>query len=174
MDDTRRWRLRWLGLPRVTGTTGSLPTPGGLSLFIAPFLLLAFCVLYRFPGQTQRLFAWTIRPTMTPMVLASAYLGGFYFFVRLLGERRWAAVKTGFASVALFASLLGIPTVLHWDRFNHRHVALWLWGFLYFGPRHDSVESPRGPCPAGTGTGTTGPGDYVGSNGWEGGGRCAG
>jgi hypothetical protein len=104
----------------------------GLSLFIAPFLLVAFVVLYTFPDQTQRLFAWTIQPTMTPMVLASAYLGGFYFFVRVLRERRWASVKVGFVSVALFASLLGVATIIHWDRFNHAHVAFWLWAGLYF------------------------------------------
>lgn len=61
-----------------------LPYTRGLSLFIAPFLLVAFLVLYPFPDQTRRLFAWTIQPTMTPMLLASAYLGGFYFFVRVL------------------------------------------------------------------------------------------
>jgi len=66
------------------------------------------------------------------MVLASAYLGGAYFFLRVLGEPRWNAVKTGFLSVALFASLLGVATVLHWDKFNHRHVAFWLWTGLYF------------------------------------------
>lgn len=104
----------------------------GLSRFIAPFLLVAFVVLYPFPDQTQRLFAWTIQPTMTPMVLASAYLGGFYFFVRVLRERRWASVKAGFGSVALFASLLGLATIFHWDRFNHGHVAFWLWVGLYF------------------------------------------
>ena len=52
----------------------------GLSLFITAFLLVAFVLLYFFPGDTKRLFAWTIRPTMTPtmtpMVLASAYCGG--------------------------------------------------------------------------------------------------
>lgn len=104
----------------------------GLSVFIAPFLLVAFVVLYGFPGDTQRLFAWTIQPTMTPMVLASAYLGGFYFFVRVLWERRWASVRLGFASVGLFATLLGVATILHWDRFNHGHVAFWLWAGLYF------------------------------------------
>jgi hypothetical protein len=104
----------------------------GLAWFIAPFLIVAFVVLYPFPGQTQRLFAWTIKPTMTPMVLASAYLGGFYFFLRVPRERRWASVKTGFLSVALFASLLGVATVVHWDRFNHHHVAFWLWTALYF------------------------------------------
>jgi hypothetical protein len=103
-----------------------------LAWFIAPFLIVAFVVLYPFPGQTHRLFAWTIKPTMTPMLLASAYLGGFYYFLRVPRERRWAAVKTGFLSVALFASLLAVATLLHWDKFNHRHVAFWLWAALYF------------------------------------------
>lgn len=104
----------------------------GLSLFIAPFLLVAFVLLYLFPGDTARLFAWTIRPTLTPMVLASAYLGGFYFFIRVLVERHWSAVKLGFPPVALFAFLLGVATIIHWDRFNHGHVAFWLWAALYF------------------------------------------
>lgn len=103
-----------------------------LSVFIAPFLIVAFGLLYGFPGETQRLFAWTIKPTMTPMVLASAYLGGFYFFCRVPFERRWAAVKSGFLSVALFACLLGVATILHWEKFNHRHIAFGLWAGLYF------------------------------------------
>jgi hypothetical protein len=103
-----------------------------LSVFIAPFLIVAFVILYFFPAETQRLFAWTIKPTMTPMVLASAYLGGFYFFCRVPLQARWAVVKTGFLSVALFAALLGVATILHWDKFNHRHVAFWLWAGLYF------------------------------------------
>ena len=103
----------------------------GLSLFIAPFLLVAFVLLYGFPSRTGRLFAWPILGTMTPMVLASAYLGGFYFFVRVLGQRRWAAVKLGFPAVALFAGLLGVATVVHWDRFTHGNLAFWLWAGLY-------------------------------------------
>jgi hypothetical protein len=102
-----------------------------LSLAIVPFLLTAFVVLYLFPGDTKRLFAWPINPTMTSMMLASAYLGGAYFFLRVVFESRWNVVKTGFLSVALFASLLGVATVLHWDKFNHRHVAFWLWAGLY-------------------------------------------
>lgn len=103
-----------------------------LSAFIAPFLLVAFVLLYGFPSHTARLFAWPILGTMTPMVLASAYLGGFWFFVQVLRERRWAAVKLGFPAVAVFATLLGIATVLHWEKFSHGHVAFWLWAGLYF------------------------------------------
>jgi hypothetical protein len=34
-----------------------------------------------------------------------------------------ARVGAGLLSVTLFAALLGIATVLHWDRFNHGHLA---------------------------------------------------
>ncbi|HEY3338789.1 MAG TPA: hypothetical protein VGK18_09820 [Propionicimonas sp.] len=103
-----------------------------LSAFIAPFLIVAFVVLYVFPADTERLFAWTIHPTMTPMVLASAYFGGFSFFVRALWEHRWTTLAPGFLSVGLFATLLGVATIIHWDRFNHQHFAFWLWVGLYF------------------------------------------
>lgn len=111
---------------RVLGSTRVL------SAVITPFLLLGFVLLYLFPGDTRQLFAWTIKPTMTSMVLASAYLGGSYFFLRVLREERWNVVRTGLLSVALFASLLGVATIVHWDKFNHHHVAFWLWAGLYF------------------------------------------
>jgi hypothetical protein len=108
-----------------------LPGTRWLSLFIAPFLVVAFVLLYLFPGETERLWAWTITPTMTPMVLASAYLGGAYYFVRALRIRRWSTIAAGLPPVTVFAGLLGVATVLHWDRFNHGHPAFWLWTFLY-------------------------------------------
>jgi hypothetical protein len=110
-----------------------LATTRALSAFIAPFLLVAFVLLYGFPGETARLWAWPIQSHMTSMLLASAYLGGCYFFLRvLLVERHWAAVRMGFVSVALFATLLGVATILHWDKFAHGKVAFWLWAGLYF------------------------------------------
>jgi hypothetical protein len=104
----------------------------GLSLFILPFLLVAFVLLYLFPGDTGRLWSWPIAGTMTPMVLASAYLGGAWFFLRVPWERRWRAMKVGFPAVALFATLLGVATILHWDKFSHHKVAFWIWAALYF------------------------------------------
>jgi len=110
-----------------------LATTRALSAFIAPFLLVAFVLLYGFPGRTARLWAWPIQAQMTSMLLASAYLGGCWFFLRvLLVERRWAAVRMGFVSVALFATLLGIATILHWDKFSHGKAAFWVWAGLYF------------------------------------------
>src|SRR5436305_1938733 len=37
-----------------------------------------------------------------------------------------------FLAVALFASLLGVATIVHWGVFNHRHPAFWVWAALYF------------------------------------------
>lgn len=104
----------------------------GLALFIVPFLLAAFVILYLFPRHTARLWAWPIPVTMTSMVLASAYLGGAYFFVRVALSSHWHEVALGFPPVTAFASLLGVATLLHWDVFSHGHLAFWLWAGLYF------------------------------------------
>jgi hypothetical protein len=109
-----------------------LPMTRVVSIAIVPFLLVAFVVLYVWPGETKRLFAWTIVPPLTPLVLGSVYLGGAYFFVRAARASRWHVVKAGFPPVATFATLMGIATVLHWEKFNHAHVAFWLWAGLYF------------------------------------------
>lgn len=109
-----------------------LPVSRGVSLFILPFLIIGFLLLYPFPSSTDRFFAWTIHPTMTPMVLASAYLGGAFYFFRAWRAWHWHRIKTGFPAVTLFATLLGVATVVHWDKFNHQHVTFWVWTALYF------------------------------------------
>jgi hypothetical protein len=109
-----------------------LPYTRVLSLCIVPFLVAGFVILYLFPQHTARLWAWPLRPTMTSMVLASAYLGGAYFFIRIAFERRWHVLAPGLLSVALFATLLGVATLLHWGKFSHDNPAFWIWSALYF------------------------------------------
>ncbi|MGX7681662.1 hypothetical protein ACSMXN_22485 [Jatrophihabitans sp. DSM 45814] len=103
-----------------------------LSAVIVPFLILAFLVLVPWPTDTKRLFAWDIKPTMSAMVLGSVYLGGAYFFIRVLRASRWHTVAGGFVPVGTFATLMGITTILHWNRFLHSNFAFVLWVALYF------------------------------------------
>jgi hypothetical protein len=108
-----------------------LSSTRALALFIVPFLLAAFVILYLFPGRTAQLWAWTVPVTMTSMVLASAYLGGAYFFVCVARSHAWHEVGNGFVAVTTFATLLGVATLLHWGVFAHDHLAFWLWAGLY-------------------------------------------
>ncbi len=91
-------------------------------------------ILYFYPTaeDTAHLFAWKIMPPFTPMVLGSVYLGGSYFFLRAARATEWHRVEGGFISVGLFATLMGIATIIHWDKFIHSNVAFWLWAGLYF------------------------------------------
>jgi hypothetical protein len=111
-----------------------LPATRILSVFIIPFLLIAFVVLYFYPSakDTAHLFAWKISPPFTPMLLGSVYLGGSYFFLRAARATEWHRVEGGFLSVGLFATLMGIATIVHWNKFIHSNVAFWLWAGLYF------------------------------------------
>jgi hypothetical protein len=109
-----------------------LPETRWLALLIIPFLIAAFILLFIWPNDTDKLFAWTIKPAMTPMMLAAAYVGGIYFFTRVFLAKQWHLVKLGFLPVTVFASLLGIATLLHWDRFNHSHISFYTWALLYF------------------------------------------
>jgi hypothetical protein len=117
----------------VSGITDDrvFPETRLLAVIIVPFLLVAWVILYLFPTHTKELFAWTINPTMTPIMLGSAYIGGAYFFTRAAMIPRWHLVTLGFPAVASFASLMGIATALHWDRFNRSHISFFAWVILY-------------------------------------------
>ena len=121
-----------LSPPGVVQDDRILPETRWLAAVIIPFLVVAFIILYFWPHDTDKLFAWTIKPGMTVMMLAAAYLGGIYFFSRVIAAKQWHLVKLGFLPVTVFASLLGIATLLHWDRFNHSHISFYTWTVLYF------------------------------------------
>jgi hypothetical protein len=102
-----------------------------VGVLLLPFLAVAVVLLYGFPTRTDVLFAWTIAPPLTALFLACAYIGGIWFFARVARETRWHRVHRGFNAVLVFAVLLGLATLLHWDRFHHGTVILAVWATLY-------------------------------------------
>jgi len=99
------------------------------AVLIVPVLVAAFVIL--FLDRTRQLWAWTIAPSMTAMVMGAGYLSGAYFFVRVATVRRWHRVWPGFVSTTLFTTVLLLATLLHWDKFDHGHVSFWAWLTLY-------------------------------------------
>lgn len=102
-----------------------------LGAAIVPFLVAAWVLLYVFASDTEVLFAWTIKPSLTAMLLASAYAGGIWFFVLVARTARWHRVRHGYPAVFVFSSLAAIATVVHWDRFHFGHISFITWVTLY-------------------------------------------
>ncbi len=110
---------RILPVTRVVAALVSLSVFGG------------FVLLYIRPDLTTLLWAWTIEPTLTPMMMGGGYLSGAYFFWRVVRGQSWRVVSLGFPSVGVFAWFMMTATVLHWGEFNHRHINFFAWVVLY-------------------------------------------
>lgn len=107
-----------------------LPATRWVALAILPFLAIAAFLLFAFPTRSGELFAWPIDPPLSAFLLASAYLGGIWFFVRVAIARRWHHVKHGFPAVVVFAGALLLATLTHLDRFSS-NLSFWTWIVLY-------------------------------------------
>jgi hypothetical protein len=102
-----------------------------IAAIVVPFLVLAFVILYFFPEQSGRHFAWSIQPNMTAMFMGAGYIGGSWLFANAVFGRRWHSVAPGFLPVTAFTSAMLLATVLHWDRFDPGHLPFILWLGLY-------------------------------------------
>jgi hypothetical protein len=108
-----------------------LPETRIIGALIPPFLIVAFVILYLFPNDTDTLFAWTVKPSMTPLMMGGGYISGSYFFVRLVMGGRWSWFALGFLPIAAFTWFMAVATVIHWEKFNHEHIAFYAWLILY-------------------------------------------
>jgi hypothetical protein len=102
-----------------------------LGAIIIPFLILAIYALLGFPEDTGHNFAWNIQPPLTAMYLGATYAGGIWFFVRVIQAHHWREIRVGFPAIGAFATILGITTFLHWDRFIHQNFGFAGWTALY-------------------------------------------
>jgi hypothetical protein len=88
------------------------------SLAIVVILLPAVVVLWGLPGRTADLWAWTIKPDMTAIFMGAGYGAGAYFFTRAALGERWHPAAAGVLSASVFAGLMLIPTIIHYEKFN--------------------------------------------------------
>jgi hypothetical protein len=106
-----------------------------LTRAVAGFLVLILAdaaqLLEFYPDRTDTLWAWTIDPPLTAMLLGSAYVAGGYFFARLLFGAPWERVAAGFPPVILFVWMAALATALHLDRFHEESLPFAAWAALY-------------------------------------------
>jgi hypothetical protein len=122
----------------VTGElrTVSRGTRALLSVFVA-LTAVATVVLYGFSGSTDRYFSWTIKPDLTAAFLGAGYAAGFVLVVLGLRARTWAQARAAVVTVAVFATLTLVATLLHLDKFHFgaggvvARFAAWFWLGVY-------------------------------------------
>ncbi|MEA2361917.1 MAG: hypothetical protein QOD71_1062 [Thermoleophilaceae bacterium] len=96
-----------------------LPATHWAALAVFLILVPAVIILWGFPGRTDDLWAWTIKPDLTPIFLGSSYAGGAYFFWQTFRSNRWHPSSAGMLSASAFAAAMLVATLIHWDKFNH-------------------------------------------------------
>ena len=107
------------------------------ALVVFVILVPAVIVLWGTPSHTAQRWAWTIKPDLTPIFLGSGYAAGAFFFWRTFRARIWHPSSAGVLGASVFAGLMLIATLIHFDRFNHGHApflgafAFWGWTIVY-------------------------------------------
>lgn len=96
-----------------------LPATHWASLVVVCILVPALVILWGLPGRTADAWAWTIEPELTPIFMGAGYGAGAYFFLRTFLSNRFHRSAAGMFGAALFAALMLVATLIHWDRFNH-------------------------------------------------------
>jgi len=108
-----------------------LPLTRAVAAAVIPFLVAAFFILFLRPSETAQRFAWEIKSPLTSGLMGAGYLGGAYFFMRVLGQRQWHRVAAGFPPVAAFVGGMLLATLLHWDTFDPGHWPFLVWLVIY-------------------------------------------
>jgi len=78
-------------------------------------------------AQTKDFFAWTIASPTAASALGGFYIGiGIYAFAAA-ATNSWSVRRPVFPPAIAGPALLLVPTAIHRDLFNFRHVLAWLW-----------------------------------------------
>ena len=81
--------------------------------------------------QTDRYFAWTIRPFLTAAILGSNYVASTFLAIVASRQRVWAYGRVS-ASVALvFAPITTAATLIHLNKFHTDSFFGWFWIVAY-------------------------------------------
>jgi hypothetical protein len=94
-------------------------------------LLLAFLALYIESDHTDQYFSWTILPRTSAILIGAGYMAGAYFFARVISEKKWHRVQTGFLAITAFTIYMLAATLLHWSRFHQGTFVFYLWTATY-------------------------------------------
>jgi hypothetical protein len=142
-------------VPAAPSTTSTDVLTRVIAGAVCLVLIDAAQLLIFYPGRTNTLWAWDLKPEVTAMTLGSVYAGGAYFFGRITFGAPWRSVAAGFPAVIMFVWMAAIATLFHLDRFHKDSLPFIAWAALYIvtpflvpwlvGRNHNLFGAPDGP-----------------------------
>lgn len=115
-------------------------TTVGMRRMLLGASLLVFIVgiqLFILSEDTERFFAWPIRPPLTAAFLGAAYWASFAMEFLAARQRVWGSTRIAVPAVLIFTGLTLVVTLLHLDKFSLDHPdtvtrgAAWGWLIVY-------------------------------------------
>jgi len=115
----------------AAGDDAIRPETRALAISVVPILVAAFIILWFYQPRGEELFAWQVDPPVMAAFVGAGYLGGAYYFIRVIFGRRWHRVAHGLMPVGAFVWFMFLATLLHWARFDTGHFPFQLWLAIY-------------------------------------------
>jgi hypothetical protein len=120
------------------GIGGTMPTTDKLMSplmrvafwFVAINALVGGLLLLLFPGRTETLFFWTIRPPISAALFGALYLGGAVAVAAVTRRSLWEPARFLVPILVAAGILLTLTTFLHLDTF-HGGISLAYWLVIY-------------------------------------------
>lgn len=105
---------------------------GLFALVVFPF----FVGLTFYPEHTEANFSWPIAPRMSAMMFGSLYFAVVYGFLRVAFAKKWHHVALVLWATLPVLAMLGVVTLMHWDKFTSDPLRLgvWITAYLVFPP----------------------------------------
>jgi hypothetical protein len=111
----------------------NLPIVRILHLILACIVFPFFVGLTFFPMHTDKNFAWPLTPPMSCALFGSLYLAVAYSFVRVGLSDRWHRTAMIQWATLPVLSMLGVVTLMHWEKFTGPPIPRWIWIVVYLG-----------------------------------------
>jgi hypothetical protein len=111
-----------------------------MARLVVPFVVLAglgALQLYVFPDDTERYFAWTLRPQPSATFMGAGYAAGVVLTVLSYRRQPWATTRLATYTIFVFVCSMLVATLLHLDKMHldsdvtTARLAAWIWVGVY-------------------------------------------
>jgi hypothetical protein len=114
-----------------------LPSVRALTAVAGILVVIAGLQLFALAPDTERVFAWTIKPPLTAAFLGASYWASVFLLIGIVFGSAWRPARAPLISVLVFTTVSLIVTLLHLDKFHFSApetlpiVAAWAWLVVY-------------------------------------------